>query len=70
MTHHFVPPALLAEVLFWLAALACAVAHLGILRSLLRATPRRLIDFTWAVIPALVLAAVLIVTGRRMHVSA
>lgn len=67
MTHHFLPTALPAAVLFWIAALVCAVAHVAILRSVLRAKQRRAMEVAWAVLPALGLAVVLLMTWRVMH---
>lgn len=59
-----------ATTLFWAAALVCGVAHAAILASVVRSAPRRRLEIAWAVIPALVLAAVLVMTWRGMHVSA
>jgi heme/copper-type cytochrome/quinol oxidase subunit 2 len=65
-----------AKLLFWAAALCCLVSHAAILRSVYRASahdgrlvslPRRLMEVAWAVVPALVLAAVLVTTWRGMH---
>jgi len=59
-----------ATTLFWAAAFVCGAAHLAIVASVVRSTPRRRLEIAWAVIPALALAAVLVMTWRRMHVSA
>jgi len=67
MTHLFLPPALPAVVLFWTAAVVCAVAHVGILRSVLRAKQRRVTEIAWAVLPAVALAVVLLMTWRTMR---
>jgi heme/copper-type cytochrome/quinol oxidase subunit 2 len=65
--------ALYAKLFFWVAALCCLVAHLAILRSVLRVSARadqpvsvqrRVVEIAWAIIPALVLAAVLVNTWR------
>jgi heme/copper-type cytochrome/quinol oxidase subunit 2 len=64
-----------AKLFFWVAAICCLVAHLAILRSVLRVSARadqpvsvqhRLAEITWAVVPALVLAAVLVSTWRSI----
>jgi hypothetical protein len=60
----------LAESLFWAAVVVCVVAHAAILRSVLRAAPRRVMDVAWAIIPAIGLTAVLLITWRTMLVSA
>ena len=68
----------LADVLFWVAAACCIVAHVAILRSVLRsrrqtaANPdvprsRQSVEIVWAIVPALVLAVVLAATWRSMH---
>ena len=58
-----------ATTLFWAAALVCGVAHAAIVASVVRSAPRRRLEIAWAVIPALALAAVLVMTWRGMHVS-
>ena len=70
MHNHFSLSLAVATTLFWAAALVCGVAHAAILASVVRSAPRRRLEIAWAVIPALVLAAVLVMTWRRMHVSA
>jgi hypothetical protein len=67
MRYNFLTSSSLAAALFWTAAIVCIVAHVGILRSVLRAKPRRALEMAWAVLPAMALAAVLLVTWRRMH---
>lgn len=67
MTHLFLPTALPAVVLFWIAAAVCTVAHIGILRSVLRAKQHRVTEIAWAVLPAVALAAVLLMTWRTMR---
>lgn len=66
----------LAETIFWIAALACAVAELAILRSTFAAhrvekselvpEARRSGELAWAIIPALVLCALLVMTRQRI----
>jgi hypothetical protein len=63
-----VPP-LVAQSLFWAAVFLCIAAHIAIVRSLLRASSRRLSEVAWAVLPAVGLAAVLVVTWRSMHIG-
>jgi heme/copper-type cytochrome/quinol oxidase subunit 2 len=67
----------LAEGIFWIAALACVVAEAAILRStyLARGAQRSALvpaasrgrEITWAIIPALALAALLVVTWQKIH---
>ena len=64
----------LAETLFWIAAVACAIAQLAILRSTFaarRAIKSELVpsasprgELAWAVIPALALGVVLTATWQ------
>ena len=67
----------LAETIFWIAALACALAEIAILRStiaqkrvqnpsLVRAGSP-LSELIWAVIPAVALSLLLIATWRRIE---
>ncbi|HEY2376832.1 MAG TPA: hypothetical protein VGH98_12715 [Gemmatimonadaceae bacterium] len=63
-------PVLLAQLLFWAAVFVCIVAHIAIARSVLRTSPRRFIELAWALIPAIGLAVVLVVTWRRIHPGA
>jgi hypothetical protein len=75
----------LSDAVFWVAVVACAVAQLAILRSVLgtkglvRPTPAtgaplraqpRAVEIAWAVLPALALAAVLALTWRALHPAA
>jgi heme/copper-type cytochrome/quinol oxidase subunit 2 len=62
----------LAELLFWMALACCVVAQIAIVRATLRVPvrneettvphPRRLTEVAWTVLPAIVLAMVLIAT--------
>jgi hypothetical protein len=70
MHNHFMLSPFVATSLFWAAAITCGVAHAAILVSVVRSGPRRRREVAWAVIPALALAAVLVMTWRGMHVSA
>lgn len=69
MHNHFALSPIVATTLFWAAALVCGVAHVAIVASVLRSAPRRRLEIAWAVIPALALAAVLVMTWRGMHPS-
>jgi quinol-cytochrome oxidoreductase complex cytochrome b subunit len=62
-------PAFVAQSIFWAAVLLCVAAHIAIVRSLLRASSRRPSELAWAVLPAVVLAAVLVVTWHSMHIG-
>lgn len=65
---------------FALCALACLVAHIAILRSVIRGRsavidpnvprPNLLVEVVWAVLPALVLAFVLTATWDRVRDNA
>jgi len=66
----------LADTIFWVAAAACAVAQIGILRATFRrsqpTTPfvhraSRVEELAWAVLPVLALAVVLVLTYRTLH---
>jgi hypothetical protein len=67
----------LAEALFWIAALACVVAEIAILRSTYAArrveksdlvpSASRGGEITWAIIPAVMLASLLVVTRHRIE---
>ena len=63
-------PVLSAQLLFWAAVFACVVAHIVIVRSVLRASQRRFRELAWAIVPAIVLAVVFVITWRNMHGSA
>jgi hypothetical protein len=61
---------------FWVCVAACAVAHIGILRSVLRRSggvsadvprPNLVVEIVWAVVPMLVLALVLLATLPRVR---
>jgi heme/copper-type cytochrome/quinol oxidase subunit 2 len=68
----------LAEAIFWIAAALCIVAELAILRAAFRPggmsgdnapipnSPRG-VEMVWAVIPAIILAALLAATWRAVH---
>ena len=68
-----------ADAIFWIAVVACAVAQVAILRSVLgarqpelpadaRVAPaRRSVELAWAVIPAVALGGVLALTWRTLH---
>jgi len=69
---------LLADAIFWLAVVSCAVAQFAILRSTVQARAgyaasparrpaTRLEEIVWAVAPALVLATLLFFTWRAVH---
>jgi hypothetical protein len=71
-----------ATILFWLAALCCAIAQLALLRSALVAWrgPRapspsgsaragRAVELLWALLPAAGLALVLVLTWRAIHAA-
>ena len=67
----------LAETIFWVAALACAVAEFAILRSLIaqpRAQHSNLVpsgspvtELIWGIVPAIALAFLLFFTWRRIQ---
>ena len=67
----------LAEAVFWIAALACAAAEIAILRSTFAArrieksvlvpAASRGGEVAWAIIPAVALACVLVVTWQRIE---
>jgi heme/copper-type cytochrome/quinol oxidase subunit 2 len=69
-------PGFLSDIIFWLAAVCCALAQAAIVRSALRAraqrpdgsaAPSKPIEVAWTVLPALMLALVLVFTWRAMH---
>ena len=71
-------PSSLANAIFWVAVVACAVAQGFIVRGALRvaAAPqlegrvpvaRRRMEIAWAVLPVVALALVLAATWRAMH---
>jgi heme/copper-type cytochrome/quinol oxidase subunit 2 len=66
----------LAEAIFWIAAVACIAAQFALLRSsfsirkdsksdLVPASPRS-VELAWAILPALVLFVLLVLTWRRV----
>jgi hypothetical protein len=67
----------LAETIFWIAALACLIAELAILRSTFTAggvnkselvpsaSPR--VELAWAILPAVALGVVLMATWERIE---
>jgi heme/copper-type cytochrome/quinol oxidase subunit 2 len=67
----------LAETMFWIAAVACVIAELAILRSTFaarRATKSELVpsssprsELAWAIIPMLALGVVLTATWQRIE---
>ena len=67
----------LAETIFWIAALACAVAEIAILRSIFaqrRAQNSGPVhagspagEVIWGIVPALALAVLLVATWRRIE---
>jgi len=67
--HFETVPVHFAQAFFWVAVFVCVAAHLAIVRSVLKAPSRRFMEVAWAIVPAIVLAAVLVVTWRSMHVS-
>jgi heme/copper-type cytochrome/quinol oxidase subunit 2 len=69
-------PTFLSDAIFWLAAACCALSQAAIIRSALRAraqrpdggaSPSRPIEVAWTVVPALMLALVLVLTWRALH---
>ena|SRR5881392_2937431 len=66
----------LAETIFWIAAAACIVAEIAILRSTFAAEPAarselvpaasRASELAWAIVPAIALSLVLIATWRKI----
>ncbi len=67
----------LAETIFWIAAVACVIAEIAILRSTFaarRATKSELVpssstrsEVAWAIIPAVALVLVLTATWQRIE---
>ena len=67
------PPSL-ADAIFWVAAVCCAIAQWIILRGTLAApvaegasAAQRRAEVVWAVVPAVALALVLAATWRALH---
>ena len=72
-------PRFLSDAIFWLAAACCVFAQVAIVRSALRAraqrpdgsaSPSRPIEVAWTILPAIMLALVLVLTWRALHPSA
>ncbi|HJQ11550.1 MAG TPA: hypothetical protein VJ840_11035 [Gemmatimonadaceae bacterium] len=67
----------LAETIFWIAALACVVAEIAILRSIIaqrRAqnptlvpAASRVMEIVWGILPAIALSFLLVATWRRIQ---
>jgi heme/copper-type cytochrome/quinol oxidase subunit 2 len=67
----------LAETIFWIAAIACVIAEIAILRSTFAARHTKKSELVpaapaagelaWAVIPALALSAILVATHQRIE---
>ena len=67
----------LADIIFWVAAVACVIAEIAILRSTFvarRVTKSESVpsasqtgELVWAVIPAIALAVVLVATWQRIE---
>jgi hypothetical protein len=68
-THLFLS-ASIAKGLFWAAVVICGLANLAIVRSVMRSAPRRRREVVWAIIPALLLVAVFVVTWRHLSAGA
>jgi heme/copper-type cytochrome/quinol oxidase subunit 2 len=69
-------PTFVSDVIFWIAALCCALSQAAIVRSALRAraqrpdgtaSPPRAIEVAWTVLPAVMLFFVLLFTWRILH---
>ncbi|MBA3891937.1 MAG: hypothetical protein H0X64_15560 [Gemmatimonadaceae bacterium] len=56
-----------ADAVFWAAVASCAVAQVAIVRSVVISPRRRAIEVAWAILPAIALGALLVMTWRRMH---
>lgn len=65
-----------ADAIFWIAVVCCAIAQLAILRSMLvvparrdgdRPASRRTAEIAWALLPGVALGVVLMYTWRAMH---
>jgi heme/copper-type cytochrome/quinol oxidase subunit 2 len=70
MSNHLLLSTSFAKAFFWLAVFICGIANLAIIRSVARSTRRRRIEIAWAIIPVLLLAAVLVMTWRRLSSGA
>ena len=69
MSNQILLSASAAKALFWVAAFVCGIANVAIVRSVVRGTPRRRMEIAWAIIPALLLAGVLVMTWRHLSAS-
>lgn len=70
MSNHLLLSTAFAKAFFWLAVSICAVANLAIIRSVARSTRHRRMEIAWAIIPAFVLVAVLVMTWRHLSAGA
>jgi heme/copper-type cytochrome/quinol oxidase subunit 2 len=70
MSNHLLLSASFAKGLFWLAVFTCGIAHLAIVRSVARSARHRRMEIAWAIIPALLLAAVFVMTWRHLSAGA
>jgi len=67
----------LAETIFWIAALACAVAEIAILRSIIAqrraqnsilvASSSQRAELIWAIVPAIALLVLLVATWQKIE---
>jgi heme/copper-type cytochrome/quinol oxidase subunit 2 len=73
-------PHALADAIFWVAALCCAVAQVALVRSAIRAPmiqhgvddatvprPRRASEVAWTILPAIALIFVFVYTWLAIH---
>jgi heme/copper-type cytochrome/quinol oxidase subunit 2 len=70
----------LAEAIFWIGAIACAIAEVMILRSSFAATREnksalvptasRSSELAWAILPAILLSILLLATWRKVEARA
>jgi heme/copper-type cytochrome/quinol oxidase subunit 2 len=73
-------PSALADAIFWVSVVICAVAQGAILRSVFGASaeaapaapagvprPRRVVEIVWAIVPAIALAVLFAFTWRAIH---
>ncbi len=70
----------LADAIFWIAVASCTIAQVAILRSIFNRAPQgapaaapgaprihRAMEIVWAIVPAVALAGVLLLTWRAMQ---
>lgn len=70
----------LADAIFWIAVASCTIAQVAILRSIFTVAPQgsppaaagaprihRAMEIMWAILPAIALAGVLVITWRAMQ---